>query len=293
MDYLSPVCQDLAEFLLKEKDSITKLVNFIKETNPQKLKFHFSGKIIPEFIPEVVWHQALIEENLDSYTHSQVSNYLCQVNQVQDSFFRTQPWEKISENFYKSDYYRFDLTSALFPNDKFFEIPVKFIQVYYKQSMLVPKELWMLLHLSFPSISTTFGFIKNENQVFVVVEKYPSTLQDLIMQELPREEKISLFKQLVSVIGILHSKNVMGFEMQPSKIDVDSEGMVRIWDFSLAEMLAEQDEGKKIEDLLRLSKCLKSIAGTDQTDPLCELADRIGKDFLDFGEIFNQLNNII
>lgn len=293
MDNSLTLCQDLAEILLKEKDSITKLVNFIKETNPNKFKFSFSGKISPDFVPEIIWQHSAIEENLESYTHCQVSKYLCQVNQVQDRFFRTQPWEKISENFYKSDYYRFDLTSTLFPDNKFFGVPVKFIQVHYKQSMLVPKELWMLLHLSFPSISTTFGFIKNENQFFVVVERYARTLQEHIQKGLEREEKICLFKQLVSVVGILHSKSVVGFAMDPSKIDVDSEGMVRIWDFSLAEMLDEEENTKKIEDLLRLSSCLKFIAGSDQSDPLFELTEQLGRDLTDFGEIFNLLSNII
>lgn len=293
MDNNLTLCQDLAEILLKEKDSITKLVNFVKEANPNKFKFSFSGKISQDFVPEIVWQHSSIEENLECYTHCQVSKYLCQVNQVQDRFFRTQPWEKISENFYKSDYYRFDLTSTLFPDNKFFGVPVKFIQVHYKQSMLVPKELWMLLHLSFPSISTTFGFIKNENQFFVVVERYASTLQEHIAKGLEREERISLFKQLISVIGVLHSKSVVGFAMEPAKIDVDNEGMVRIWDFSQAEMLDEQENTKKLEDLQRLGSCLKHIAGPDQSDPLFELAEQLGRRLTDSNEIFTLLNNII
>jgi serine/threonine protein kinase len=246
--------QDLAEVLIKNANSVENLVKYIKHSNCQGLKFAFNGEINLDSCPNLIFSNEVIDGDVDHFIHMQINNYLSELNLIQDQVFRSQPWLKLNQNLYKEEYRRFDLTGHKFENHKFFDIPVRFIPVDFTSNMLVPKELWMLFNLSFPEISTVFGFSHINDSTFVVVQSYPFCLEQIITNNATKGQVFSIFKQLASVTAILHSKQVFGFRFSLKNVEVDQDGLVKVSDFSAAVLLSEFDE-RRLEIMTEDLKC--------------------------------------
>lgn len=242
-EIIMEISQELAEFLAQSKNSVDVVVEFVKKVNADRRKFEFTGKVENESMPCLVLFNEVIEGNLDLVVLVQINEYLARVNRKQDLVFRCEPWVKFGQGFYVEDYKRFDLNGLDFDEGKYFDIPIKFLPVEYNENMLVPKELWMLFNLSFPEISTVFGFMRSNNSTFVVIQSYPYSLSQ-ILPTTSRDQILSIIQQLSSVCAILHSKQVFNFRFSLEKIDIDEFGIIKIFDFSSSILLSEFDVQK-------------------------------------------------
>ena len=234
------ISQELAEFLAQSKNSVDNVVEFVKKVNSDRRKFEFTGKVENDSMPYLVFFNEIIEGNLEVFVLDQINDYLARVNRKQDLVFRCEPWVKFGQGFYVEDYKRFDLNGLDFDDGKYFDIPIKFLPVEYNENMLVPKELWMLFNLSFPEISTVFGFMRSNNSTFVVIQSYQYSLSQIVSTA-SRDQILSILQQLSSVCAILHSKQVFNFRFSLDKIDLDEFGIIKIFDFSSSILLSDFD----------------------------------------------------
>ena len=108
----------------------------------------------------------------------------------------------------------------------------------------IRNEALALSRLSHPNIETVFEFDSCDDRDFLVVELIPGTcLDDLLSQgPLPQEQAVSLLLQLLRGLSAAHERGVIHRDLKPSNLRLTPDGFLKILDFGLASIKAEDED---------------------------------------------------
>lgn len=108
----------------------------------------------------------------------------------------------------------------------------------------IRNEALALSRLSHPNVETVFEFDSWDDRDFLVVELIPGTsLDDLLSQgPLPQEQAVSLLLQLLGGLSAAHEAGVIHRDLKPSNLRLTPGGFLKILDFGLACVKAEDSD---------------------------------------------------
>ncbi len=108
------------------------------------------------------------------------------------------------------------------------------------------REAEVMDRLKHPNIVTLYDFIEEENHHFIVMEYVSGTTLNQIIKNangpLPLKKVREIFGQVLDAIGYAHKLGIVHRDLKPSNIMIDREGQVKITDFGIARLLAENFE---------------------------------------------------
>ncbi len=108
------------------------------------------------------------------------------------------------------------------------------------------REAEVMDRLKHPNIVTLYDFIESENHHFIVMEYVEGTTLNQIIKKaggpLPLKQIRDIFKQVLDAIGYAHKLGIVHRDLKPSNIMINKEGQVKITDFGIARLLAENFE---------------------------------------------------
>lgn len=98
----------------------------------------------------------------------------------------------------------------------------------------------LLASLEHPNIVRTFGTSRNERQ-FILVQEYLSggTLQDKLAFPLSWKETLNIASQICEALLFAHQNHIVHGHLRPTNILFDSNGSVKVTDFSLQDDLSD------------------------------------------------------
>jgi hypothetical protein len=102
------------------------------------------------------------------------------------------------------------------------------------------REAKILAALNHPNIAVIYGLVESEGQRALVMELVPGdTLAAHIKSgPMPREEALTVAKQVAEALEAAHEKNVVHRDLKPGNIMISPTGLVKVLDFGLAAMAA-------------------------------------------------------
>ncbi len=105
------------------------------------------------------------------------------------------------------------------------------------------REARVLASLNHPNVATLYGFEKDGDTSFLVMELVGGeTLAERIGRgPVPVQEATSLFHQIAEGLEAAHKLGVIHRDLKPANIKIDDEGRVKILDFGLAKALTDDD----------------------------------------------------
>ena len=103
------------------------------------------------------------------------------------------------------------------------------------------REAHMLAVLNNPNVASIFGLEVSEGAPFLIMELVPGkTLADrLSLGALPVEETLAIGRQIAEALEAAHEKGVVHRDLKPANIKITPEGKVKVLDFGLAKVFAE------------------------------------------------------
>ena len=108
------------------------------------------------------------------------------------------------------------------------------------------REAEVMDRLKHPNIVTLYDFIEQDNHHFIVMEYVSGITLNQIIKEtngpLPLSQIRDIFKQVLDAIGYAHRLGIVHRDLKPSNIMINKEGQVKITDFGIARLLAENFE---------------------------------------------------
>ena len=108
------------------------------------------------------------------------------------------------------------------------------------------REAEVMDRLKHPNIVTLYDFIEQENHHFIVMEYVSGTTLNQIIKNasgpLPFDQVREIFRQVLDAIGYAHKLGIVHRDLKPSNIMINKEGQVKITDFGIARLLAENFE---------------------------------------------------
>ena len=103
------------------------------------------------------------------------------------------------------------------------------------------KTLALLTH---PNIARVFGFIRREDQLYLVTEFFEGhTLEDILAERgrMPPAMAVALFRQFLAGVVFAHRLGVVHGHLKPSNILVPNFGPIKLLDFGVAHLLRNLD----------------------------------------------------
>ncbi|GAB4124679.1 MAG: hypothetical protein OHK0045_02200 [Raineya sp.] len=100
-----------------------------------------------------------------------------------------------------------------------------------------------LARLNHPGIVALYDYIEEGQEAFLVMEFAEGTPLDKMIEKNGKiEEKfaLELLRQIAEALAYAHSQGIVHRDIKPSNFIVSSEGKVKILDFGIAKMLAEE-----------------------------------------------------
>ncbi|GAA0160399.1 hypothetical protein LIER_43521 [Lithospermum erythrorhizon] len=78
-----------------------------------------------------------------------------------------------------------------------------------------------------------------ERTLFIVMDYYPMTLKDKLVEKLEETEILHFFKQLMKGLKHIHEAGVIHFDIKPDNLFIDEFNNLKIGDFGLAASTGE------------------------------------------------------
>ncbi len=108
------------------------------------------------------------------------------------------------------------------------------------------REAEVMDRLKHPNIVTLYDFLEEDNHHFIVMEFVSGTTLNQIIKNaagpLPLDQIRNIFEQVLDAIGYAHKLGIVHRDLKPSNIMINKEGQVKITDFGIARLLAENFE---------------------------------------------------
>ena len=108
------------------------------------------------------------------------------------------------------------------------------------------REAEVMDRLRHPNIVTLYDFIAEQNHFFIVMEYVAGKTLDAIIKKAKNPIRLdqvkAVFAQVLDAIGYAHELGIVHRDLKPSNIMVNKEGQVKITDFGIARLLAENFE---------------------------------------------------
>ena len=119
------------------------------------------------------------------------------------------------------------------------EVALKYILQYHDVEL---RGVRQCMNLKCPNLVTTFDVRENDaGQVFVLMEYVAGpSLSQLIIDRggaLPRDEALSIFRQIATALDYLHSRGIEHRDLKPSNVFVE-DGVAKIGDYGLSKFVS-------------------------------------------------------
>lgn len=111
-----------------------------------------------------------------------------------------------------------------------------------ERSSRFQREARMLAALNHPNIATIYGFEQSDGVQYLVMELVPGqTLADRLRKgALPSEEALKVAGQIAEGLEAAHEQGVIHRDLKPANVKVTPEGRVKVLDFGLAKVFADE-----------------------------------------------------
>ena len=108
------------------------------------------------------------------------------------------------------------------------------------------REARVLASLNHPNVATLYGFEREADTSFLVMELVEGeTLAERIGRSpIPADEAIGLFVQIAEGLEAAHEQGVIHRDLKPANIKLSPEGQIKVLDFGLAKALVTEDEDR-------------------------------------------------
>jgi len=132
------------------------------------------------------------------------------------------------------------------------EVAIKLIPILNKEEEeLLQREINVSLQLSSPNLVNTFYCDKieiNDTEYFYIVQQFYSNgnLRNRIQKDLPYENCLNMFLDLLQGLNTLHSKFVHR-DLKPENILINDKGHLVITDFGLAKVIGEKTKTRSFK----------------------------------------------
>jgi len=106
-------------------------------------------------------------------------------------------------------------------------------------------EAKMLASLNHPNIATIHGLEQSNGTSYLVMELVSGeTPQERIRRDraVPVEESLAIAKQIAEALEAAHEKGIIHRDLKPANVKVTPEGKVKVLDFGLAKVFADDTE---------------------------------------------------
>jgi serine/threonine protein kinase len=101
--------------------------------------------------------------------------------------------------------------------------------------------------LNHPHIARLFGFVRRDDQLYLVMEFVEGeSLQAILKRKGRLEPSVALafFHEILSAVGFAHRLGVIHGDLKPSNIMVTKLGIVKVLDFAIAPILNDAESGR-------------------------------------------------
>lgn len=103
-------------------------------------------------------------------------------------------------------------------------------------------EARLMAKINHPNIVAIYSLSERSSPPFMVMEFVDGVRIDHAAAELPLEQKVALFRQLLRGVAELHHRGIVHRDLKPSNILVDNLGRVKVLDMGIAEQLPAEGQ---------------------------------------------------
>ncbi len=113
------------------------------------------------------------------------------------------------------------------------------------------REARVLATLNHPHIGAIYGLEEAEDVRGLVLElvEGPTLAERLALGPLPIQEALTVARQIADALEAAHEKGIIHRDLKPANIKITSDGTVKVLDFGLAKVFAEQGSGSGVSQL--------------------------------------------
>lgn len=85
-------------------------------------------------------------------------------------------------------------------------------------------------------------YFKEKGNQYLISYYYQNNLYDYVKKSLTEKTIKGIMKQIITVVGFLHSKNYVHRDIKPDNILLDSKGNIKLTDFDLTRIIPENND---------------------------------------------------
>jgi serine/threonine-protein kinase len=116
------------------------------------------------------------------------------------------------------------------------------------------REAEVLASLNHQNIAAIYGLERSGGQIALVMElvEGPTLADRIVSGPLPLEEALSIANQIADALAAAHAQGIIHRDLKPANFKVRPDGTVKVLDFGLAKVQAEDDEATRTAEGLAL-----------------------------------------